>query len=119
MGVDVRFQDGHAIVRSVGVSKVDGVIILLLMLGMVVLGTAGQGIAKRADHYRGNAMDLCAWHARTIFDDDPNDPNQRWVRVRSGELTCPFCGQKHDRNWISRNAWDSQVNAMLVEERDE
>lgn len=72
-------------------------------------------VSYQRDHYRRNAMDLCAWHARIIFADDPNTENQRWVRVRSGELMCPFCGQKHGSGWVSRNAWESQLNAMLAE----
>lgn len=80
-----------------------------------ILITALLVVSYQRDHYRRNAMDLCAWHARVIFGDDPNTENQRWVRVRSGELVCPFCGQKHGSGWVSRNAWESQLNAMLAE----
>lgn len=69
---------------------------------------------SQAYHYRINAMDLCAWHARRMNGDDPSSENatKLWREVISGNRICPFCGQKHDRSWVSRNAWDSQVNAI-------
>ena len=70
--------------------------------------------SRQAHEYRRNAMDLCAWHARRMNGDDPSShcATVLWGRVVSGKTTCPFCGQKHDKNWISRNAWESQVNAI-------
>jgi hypothetical protein len=67
--------------------------------------------------HRANAMDLCVWHARAIFNDDPNSVGQRWIEVRNGLRTCPFCGQKHNIHWVSRNGWDSQINAMIEEDK--
>lgn len=70
--------------------------------------------AKAAEHYRLNAMDLCAWHARRMEGDvASNEATQLWKSIVCGDVVCPFCGQKHDSNWISRNAWNSQVNAMV------
>lgn len=59
-------------------------------------------------------MDLCAWHARSIFNDDPNGEVQRWREVADGYRTCPFCGQLHNDAWVSRNGWDSQVRGLIV-----
>lgn len=65
-------------------------------------------------HYRANAMDLCAWHARVMVG-DPSSPEAtiRWDRIVSGIDVCTFCGQKHNGDWVSRNAWESQVNALI------
>lgn len=73
--------------------------------------------AIQSGRYRDNAMDLCAWHARSIFNDDPNGKSQRWIEVRNGTRTCPFCGQVHDSKWVSRNGWESQLHAMVEKEK--
>lgn len=86
-------------------------VIVTIVIVVVLILTLVKSVAD-LNRYRSNAMDLCLWHARVIFDDDPSDLNQRWMRVHSGRLECPFCGQLHDKNWISRNAWDSQINAF-------
>ncbi len=70
--------------------------------------------------YKVNAMDLCAWHSRVIL--YKNDPagditnEARYTRIRQGIDKCLFCGQKHDENWVSYNAWDSQINTLDLKE---
>ena len=97
--------DFHFLVVKFGILTV---LLLTLLLVMKCI---------ESDHYRQNAMDLCAWHARRMYGDDVSSPEatSRWKSIVSGKAICPFCGQKHDSNWISRNAWDSQVNAMSVD----
>ena len=70
--------------------------------------------SRQANEYRRNAMDLCAWHARRMDGDDVSnkEATQLWKDVVNGVAVCPFCGQRHDESWVSRNAWESQVNAI-------
>ncbi len=70
--------------------------------------------SRQSHEYRRNAMDLCAWHARRMNGDDVSskEATQRWRDIVSGVAVCPFCGQRHDKSWVSRNAWGSQVNAI-------
>lgn len=84
------------------------------MTGLAATFAVGLALQyHQAQRYRDNAMDLCSWHARTIFADDPNVREERWRKVHNGLLKCPFCGQLHDKHWVSRNGWDSQVNAYI------
>lgn len=71
-------------------------------------------IVHNARHYRANAMDLCAWHARRMDGDDPASERatQLWRSIVACKAECPFCGQLHDGYWVSRNAWESQLNAF-------
>lgn len=87
---------------------------LLAMLAIAILLANEANLAK---HYKANAMDLCAWHARRMHGDDVSseEATMRWNRIVSGESVCSFCGQKHNLSWISRNAWDSQVHAMKLQ----
>lgn len=84
------------------------------LVGVVVMGCAMVHFVQQAAMHRTNAKDLCAWHARRMNGDDPTSEaaTQLWREIISGKRVCPFCGQKHDGNWVSRNAWESQVNAM-------
>lgn len=65
------------------------------------------------EDYRANAMDLCAWHARRNHANMASvEATEEWKQIVSGKVECSFCGQLHDKNWVSRNAWDSQIEAM-------
>ena len=80
------------------------------MVCLAIMTICGVSVrAYDAAKYRENAMDLFAWHARAMNPDN----NVFWWRVKNGQAVCPFCGQKHDDNWVSRNAWDSQINAAM------
>ena len=82
---------------------------------VVALGSAIDCRLQK-DNYRANAMDLCAWHARRSCGDvSSEEATKLWHDIVNGRAVCPFCGQKHDDNWISRNAWESQVNAKEKE----
>jgi len=74
--------------------------------------------SRQAHEYRRNAMDLCAWHARRMNGNNVSskDSTKLWKDIANGTIACPFCGQKHNANWVSRNAWESQINAMEAEE---
>lgn len=75
--------------------------------------------SRQSHEYRSNAMDLCAWHARRMHGDDVSseEATQLWRDIVSERVVCPFCGQKHDASWVSRNAWESQVNATQSRQR--
>jgi uncharacterized protein (DUF2384 family) len=86
---------------------------LILISLLVVLAIAVGCLAQQNQLHRRNAMSLCAWHARrTVGDVSSDEATRLWRGIVSGEAVCPFCGQKHDRHWVSRDAWESQVEAM-------
>ena len=97
------------------VARIHGIVINLVQ-GLVIAGSVTVMLfaVDEANRYRRNAMDLCAWHARRMNGDDPASPQATilWIDIISGDRVCPFCGQLHDDAWVSRNAWDSQVNAL-------
>ena len=72
--------------------------------------------SRQAQKYRNYAMDLCAWHARRMNGDDvaSKEATRAWKDIVNGESVCPFCGQRHDESWVSRNAWESQINALEI-----
>ncbi len=91
---------------------------LASLVSMLFLTAAVVYQSMAAERYRSNAMDLCAWHARRMNGDDVSskDSTKLWKGIVNGVTTCPFCGQKHNANWVSRNAWESQINALEIEE---
>lgn len=80
-------------------------LIVVLLVALLCCNSIGL-----VEHLK--ARDLCAWHARNIFRDPLNQP-QRWLKVQNGTKFCPFCGQLHNKYWVSRNGWESQVNAIM------
>lgn len=84
----------------------------LLMFGMLLYKS------YKYQMLRSNAMDLCAWNARQLTAAEKGEPidgreaTAVYARVIKGRQTCPFCGQLHDEQWVSRNAWDSLINAF-------
>jgi hypothetical protein len=86
---------------------------LVVVFCAVLIGVYSTVCLDRQNKiHRSNAMDLCAWHARSMQGDVTSDEaTALWRDIIRGDAVCPFCGQKHDGNWVSRNAWDSQVNA--------
>ena len=92
---------------------------LLLLLGTLLL-IAGMLFYKSYQYrvLRSNAMDLCAWNARQLVAAEKGEPidgreaTAVYARVIKGRQTCPFCGQLHNEQWVSYNAWDSLTNAF-------
>lgn len=82
-----------------------------IVLGAVLI--LGVILSQReVGKLRENAMDLCAWNARDLVKSD-----EEWRDVRRGDRVCPFCGQSHGPAWKSYNGWDSQLNAMLLKDK--
>lgn len=97
------------------------VVVLIGLIAMTVILLFAFEVSRysaQAETYRKHAMDLCAWHARRMYGDDPAsaEATARWRRIVAGEVPCSFCGSRHDENWISRAAWDAQLNALSLED---
>ena len=92
-------------------------LILISIVNPLVLSFQIIRLSRESEKHRINAMDLCAWHARRLDGDyiSSKRSTQIWADIVRGNTVCSFCGQKHDTNWISRNAWESQVNALELE----
>jgi len=84
--------------------------IQVLLFAIIVIQTIS------ANTYRSNAMDLCAWHARRSHSEGVSSEaaTRQWRDIIEGRAVCSFCGQKHNSDWISRSAWESQVTSLQM-----
>lgn len=96
------------------VNKSDSIAMAIFQLLPTICLAIGLTMeAHRSETNRQNAMDLCAWHARRNYGDVSSpEATQVWRDIVKGERVCSFCGQKHDDNWKSKNAWQSMLGSM-------